>query len=517
MTSVKIPSTPTRADSRRPSAVDPTNNQSPTSPFFHNLTSRLRKGSNASSLNAADQSPVPRDPVTRTESTRAARRALQALIRNDWEYPPPSGTTAANANRTVRTPIGYRLREESLSDLENEEIFARRRTKNDPYKFESPESIGNQLAEKRLKRKRAQEEELEWNKGLRTWSQRRDAWTCAVRQRPQDQHQHQQSQASSTPLQPNRSRSSPQKSRLSKSISHERKTSASTSTSNSNTDGSGSISAASTASAGTNQTKPTILSTSPATQNVESSSIDTISSSPTTTTTTTATSAHPSTTQTPSRESSSSSSSSSSALTVPYIPVFPPLLTDSDYGPNSDALALRSRIKTSAYPTIYSKIVVQSLTPNVPIPLNHMISALVDGWKAEGNWPPQLQAQSLGLAGIDGAKKKTRKSAAFLRWRKEHPAAATFPGPGSGSASVPHAIGSVPTPLLFGGNGDILGDAGAGNPDCGADDSKSRVRRSMSRVKRVLSGGSGDGLQELGIEFREQDEEEMEKNVTLKR
>lgn len=154
-----------------------------------------------------------------------------------------------------------------------------------------------------------------------------------------------------------------------------------------------------------------------------------------------------------------------------------------------------------------------------------MISALVDGWKAEGNWPPQSQAQPLGLAGIDGAKKKNRKSAAFLRWRKEHPAATTFPKPGS--ASVPLAIGSVPTPLLFGGNGDILrggggggGDAAAvalGAPDCGGDDSKSRVRRSMSSLKRVLSGGSGDGLQELGIEFREQGEEEMEKNVTLKR
>ncbi|KIV97542.1 hypothetical protein PV10_01281 [Exophiala mesophila] len=505
MASITIPTTPTRPDSRRPSADPTTNNQSPNSPFFHNLTSRLRKSSNASSLTTADQSPAPQDPVTRTESTRAARKALQALIRNDWEWPPPADTTSTG-NRTVRTPIGYRLREETLSDLENEELFTRRKTKNDPYKFESPESIGSQLAEKRLKRKRAQDEELEWNKGLRTWSERRDAWTCAVRQSAQEQHRHQYpSQASSLP-QPTRSESSPYKTRLSKSISHERKTSGSTS--NSNTDGSGSISAASTGSAGTGQTKGTIISTSSTAQNVESSSIDTMSSSPTTTTST-------NTTMASSRDSSSS--------TIPYIPVFPPLLTDSDNGSNSDALALRSRIKPSAYPTIYSKVVVQSLTPNVPIPLNHMISALVDGWKAEGNWPPQSQAQSLSMDGLDGTKKKSRKSAAFLRWRKEHSAAATIAGPvtgaGPGPGNSPYAIGSVPAPLLYGMNGDMSGPGGGipGADIAPDDDSKSRVRRSMSKMKRVLSGGSADGLQELGIEFREQDYEEMEKNVTLKR
>lgn len=48
------------------------------------------------------------------------------------------------------------------------------------------------------------------------------------------------------------------------------------------------------------------------------------------------------------------------------------------------------------------------------------------------------------------------------------------------------------------------------------EDGKSRVRRSIGLMKKVLGSGHGDGgLEELGIEFREQDAVEMEKNVTL--
>lgn len=91
----------------------------------------------------------------------------------------------------------------------------------------------------------------------------------------------------------------------------------------------------------------------------------------------------------------------------PYLPIYPPLLPASNI--------LRSRIKSTAYPTIYSKVVVQSLSPNVPIPLNHMINALVEGWKVEGNWPPQPLAAERRLAN----RKPKKAETAFQKWKRE--------------------------------------------------------------------------------------------------
>lgn len=91
----------------------------------------------------------------------------------------------------------------------------------------------------------------------------------------------------------------------------------------------------------------------------------------------------------------------------PYLPIYPPLLPASH--------ALRSRIKPTAYPTLYSKVVIQGLAPNVPIPLNHMISALVEGWKAEGNWPPQPTEPQKASTRKRGKKGES----AFQKWKRE--------------------------------------------------------------------------------------------------
>lgn len=91
----------------------------------------------------------------------------------------------------------------------------------------------------------------------------------------------------------------------------------------------------------------------------------------------------------------------------PYLPIYPPLLPASH--------TLRSRIRPTAYPTIYSKVVIQNLTPNVPIPLTHMIGALVDGWKSEGNWPPQ----AMEPARLTARRKQKKSESAFQKWKRE--------------------------------------------------------------------------------------------------
>ena len=66
----------------------------------------------------------------------------------------------------------------------------------------------------------------------------------------------------------------------------------------------------------------------------------------------------------------------------PYLPIHPPLI------PNSNVV--RAAIGPKLYPMIYSKVIVQSLSPSVPIPLPHLVKALVQGWREEGNWPPKV-------------------------------------------------------------------------------------------------------------------------------
>lgn len=86
----------------------------------------------------------------------------------------------------------------------------------------------------------------------------------------------------------------------------------------------------------------------------------------------------------------------------PWLPVYPPLLPDDN--------PVRANITPSAYPTIYSKVVIQSLTPTVPIPLTHMTYALIEGWKSDGAWPPQGSAPIASIA--------SKKSSGLLKFRK---------------------------------------------------------------------------------------------------
>lgn len=81
-----------------------------------------------------------------------------------------------------------------------------------------------------------------------------------------------------------------------------------------------------------------------------------------------------------------------------FVPVAPLIL------PNNP---IRRRITPSMYNDIYTKIIVQSRTPSVPINLLTLITALVEGWKGEGEWPPKTTPLEPSLA----RKKKTAASA----------------------------------------------------------------------------------------------------------
>ena len=88
------------------------------------------------------------------------------------------------------------------------------------------------------------------------------------------------------------------------------------------------------------------------------------------------------------------------------IPVAPPLL------PNHP---IRRRITTSLYPEIYSKVIVQCRAPSVPINLQTLIKALVQGWKADGEWPPKSTANN---ANNTTAPEKSGRSSSIVGRKK---------------------------------------------------------------------------------------------------
>jgi hypothetical protein len=113
-------------------------------------------------------------------AARACRRFLDEHLRNDWDYPDLPAAWSAS-DEQVRDAVDFRERyygESESGDSDNEDQGAT------PYKFDSPESIGDAVAHTREARKRRRRErmerEMKENEGLRIWVERRDVWTGAA-------------------------------------------------------------------------------------------------------------------------------------------------------------------------------------------------------------------------------------------------------------------------------------------------------------------------------------------------
>jgi hypothetical protein len=123
------------------------------------------------------------DMDTNQKAARAARRFLTERVRNDWDWPDvPDCSTVPDEE--IRAVVEFRERYYGTSASEETEAEAEAGPVASPYKFDSPDSIGDAVEQKRENRKRkrraAQNEEMSWNDGLSTFVQRRDAWTGAA-------------------------------------------------------------------------------------------------------------------------------------------------------------------------------------------------------------------------------------------------------------------------------------------------------------------------------------------------
>jgi hypothetical protein len=109
-------------------------------------------------------------------------------------------------------------------------------------------------------------------------------------------------------------------------------------------------------------------------------------------------------------------------LDEPLIPVAPPFI--------SSANPVRATITPSIYPSIYTKVVVQGMTPTIPVNLADLTKAMVQGWKSDGQWPPKPAVSSIVLQDdasvpkkaadtpADGAPQSRRKNSITNAMRK---------------------------------------------------------------------------------------------------
>ncbi|KXT03996.1 hypothetical protein AC578_9264, partial [Pseudocercospora eumusae] len=334
------------------------------------------------------------------QELRDARRILRERIKDDWEYPTlpawrssgrkepateediedkiagfrfhtPSNHDREGPNARNRAlglsfnPTEWREREYSdldASDTEGEsspmkESSTSAKSKRSEYKFDGPDSVGAQLSERRHARKRRRQvrlqEEMEWNDGLAHWTRRRDIWCSARTVVEVRAHENATEEDADADADADSASTCSPRASTSSSIEEEE---------DGDGDGDG------------NQADPE-----------NSDTPDTPESTPSTTPDMTAHIPPP---------------PPPPPISL-LVPIAPPLL------PNHP---IRRRINHNMYPEIYTKIILQSRTPSIPINLCTLIKALVQGWKDDGEWPPKNPApveKSIGRRkGKDGLKEK---------------------------------------------------------------------------------------------------------------
>ncbi|KAL9579161.1 MAG: hypothetical protein Q9212_005264, partial [Teloschistes hypoglaucus] len=364
---------PSPSDDPSLTATSATNNTSTTSeaafltfPSFSTKSLRIKTGTSDAQARQ-----------DRAAAIQNAKREVLANIRQDWTWPsPPPSYPQSDSFPRWRKSTRWRERE---YDSPPEATSLHSPTPPNPYRFESPDAVG--APPEPSKKRKLSNNEVEWNAGLEIFMARRDHWTGAerrpllrkdsggVKPRPS-------TTASSAPLET--------KARIRTQAATTPPLDPPTCTSSSHEE--------------TASTSPTSTDSFTAPSTLQASS--SLQPSPTS----------PSSTQGCSSATNSddiqetASADPEEDATMTLIPLAPPLLSPSDH-------PLLPTITPASYPTLYSKVIVQSLAPSVPINLAHVVGSLVQGWKEDGEWPPKSSYADEGNEKLEGAggKKMGRK------------------------------------------------------------------------------------------------------------
>ncbi|KAL5338826.1 hypothetical protein BJX70DRAFT_188652 [Aspergillus crustosus] len=331
---------------------------------------------------------------SRDEAIREAKRYVRDIVQNDWSFefsakpgaPPP--TYPPNPDPTE--VLEWRLRE---YDSTGSEFSPPLSPISSPASSSSVSSVGTLRTQRRRKRRRQMEDEMSWNEGLRTWVERRDAWSGALsKEQVRTWEQRQQSvPTSDAELQDTTTATSLTQDTDAQSIpasttSHPFPIPVTGDSSNLVSRTEAALNLAETdhiapTSALATPDEPQNMLPPPSEQNHTTDAIPEITDLPQLLSTS---SAIPITSPSATSASASTTTSTPTSSTPdPLIPVVPSLIATTN--------PIRASITPAMYPSIYSKVVIQGLTPTVPINLADMTKAMVQGWKADGQWPPKPQ------------------------------------------------------------------------------------------------------------------------------
>jgi hypothetical protein len=335
---------------------------------------------------------------------REAKRFVRDVVRNDWEFepstssdgvrPPSSSSTGSTGTLYQNRQVSeWRCREFDSSGSELEPPSS------DDASSESS-SDGKAAAgagiEQRRKRRRQMDEEMAWNDGLRMWMARRDAWSGARTRRQirakQLKRKHESSQSSNQGQSADDGVDSGVDSGVETGAG--KPPPADEKAHGEAAEGSG-LATTTERSLSISEKERTEesqrrkeqeegQSTAPDDEKPKESTETSITEPDT------QASKDPSYLTTfPAIDDDSDQDEDDEELDEPLIPVAPPFISSEN--------PIRATIGPAIYPSIYTKVVVQGMTPTVPVNLADLTKAMVQGWKADGQWPPKPAVTSIVL------------------------------------------------------------------------------------------------------------------------
>jgi hypothetical protein len=333
---------------------------------------------------------------SRDTSVREAKLFVKEVVRNDWDF--EAGVISASSadgslchNREV---CEWRVRE---FDSATSELEAQNSETEDDEPPVSTASGAQADIERRRKRRRQMDEEMTWNDGLRVWMARRNAWSGAKTRR--------QIRAEEEKRATGLTDTTDQSDGLEAENGTSSTSSQSTTLSGSGKDSVGDLAARTETSlaiadrekgeelqhgmdltSGQQGDQEEGQSTAPEEEIKGKASSETNITEPDHTPAND--SAH--LTSFPAVEDQTEEEKEEEELDEPLVPVAPPFISDDN--------PVRATIMPSIYPSIYTKVVVQGMTPTMPVNLAHLTKAMVQGWKADGQWPPKPAVTSIVLA-----------------------------------------------------------------------------------------------------------------------
>lgn len=345
---------------------------------------------------------------SRDAAIREAKLFVREVVRNDWEFEPstasddarPASSSSANSTGTLyrgREVVEWRCREFDSSGSELEPQCSDQDS--DDGSPTASKTASDPAVERRRRRRRQMEEEMAWNEGLRMWMARRDAWSGARTRRQIRKKELKQEQADSKSSDKDQSdvngvdsADDSSAGNVPSTDSHDRGQTGETSALANKTESSLSVTEKEKLEeAQRRQDQEEEQSTAPDDDKRKESTETSITEpdsqvsakEPSSFTT------FPAIEDSTDEDEASEEEEEEEELDEPLIPVAPPFISSTN--------PIRATIGPPIYPSIYTKVVVQGMTPTVPVNLAHLTKAMVQGWKADGQWPPKPAVSSIVL------------------------------------------------------------------------------------------------------------------------